>query len=131
MNKVFLIGRLTAKPGIRYTPSNKPVSNFTVAVNRIGTDATDFVSCQVWNKQAENLVEYQDKGNLIAVSGSLRAEKYQNEQGDTKYITYVLVSNIEYLQNKKEESESVESQDLGLDLDGVQIEFNDDDFPFD
>lgn len=131
MNKVFLIGRLTAKPGIRYTPSNKPVSNFTVAVNRIGTDATDFVSCQVWNKQAENLVEYQDKGNLIAVSGSLRAEKYQNEQGDTKYITYVLVSNIEYLQNKKEESESVESPDLGLDLDGVQIEFNDDDFPFD
>ena len=131
MNKVFLIGRLTAKPEIRYTPSNKPVSNFTVAVNRIGTDATDFVSCQVWNKQAENLVEYQDKGNLIAVSGSLRAEKYQNEQGDTKYITYVLVSNIEYLQNKKEESESVESPDLGLNLDGVRIEFNDDDFPFD
>ena len=131
MNKVFLIGRLTTKPEIRYTPSNKPVSNFTVAVNRIGTDTTDFVSCQVWNKQAENLVEYQDKGNLIAVSGSLRVEKYQNEQGDTKYITYVLVSNIEYLQNKKEESESVESPDLGLDLDGVQIEFNDDDFPFD
>lgn len=131
MNKVFLIGRLTAKPEIRYTPSNKTVSNFTVAVNRIGTDTTDFVSCQVWNKQAENLVEYQDKGNLIAVSGSLRVEKYQNEQGDTKYITYVLVSNIEYLQNKKEESEGVESPDLGLDLDGVQIEFNDNDFPFD
>ena len=109
MNSIQLIGRLTSKPELRYTASNKAVSNFNIAVNRSFTNVdgsrdADFISCQVWNKQAENLVKYQDKGSLIAVEGNLRVEQFEDKDGNNRYKTYVLVSNIEYLGAKKEEN---------------------------
>lgn len=104
MNNWNGIGRLTAKPELRYTNSNKAVCEFNIAINRIGQEQTDFITCQVWNKAAENLTQYQDKGSLIAVSGTLRVDRYQDKEGNTRYKTYVLVSNIEYLGTKKEEN---------------------------
>lgn len=104
MNRVELVGRLTEKPELRYTGSNIAFSNFTIAINRPkkedGTQEADFIKCVVWRKQAENLCQYQDKGNLIAVEGSLRVESYENEKGEKRYITEVLANNIEYLQSK-------------------------------
>ena len=105
MNKVFLTGRLTAKPELRYTQSNNAVASFTVAVNRQkkqdGTQEADFINCRVWNKQAENLCKYQDKGNLILVDGSIRVDSYLGNDGSKKYTTYVLAERIEYLESKK------------------------------
>jgi single-strand DNA-binding protein len=102
MNSIQLIGRLTSKPELRYTTSDKAVSNFNIAVNRNFTNAdgsrdADFISCQVWNKQAENLVKYQDKGSLISVEGNLRVEQFEDKDGNNRYKTYVAVNNIEYL----------------------------------
>lgn len=97
------MGRLTKTPELRYTPNNKPVCEFNLAVNRIGSDKTDFITCQVWNRQAENLVKYQGKGSLIGITGSLRTDTYEVE-GTKRYKTYVQVSNIEYLGTKKEEN---------------------------
>ena len=114
MNKFFGIGRLTAKPKIKYTTPNNAVASFTLATNRIkrqdGTQEADFINCRVWNKQAENLCKYQDKGSLISIEGQLRVDSYLDNQGAKKYTTYVLVNNIEYLQskNKNEQIESVE-----------------------
>lgn len=111
MNKVFLTGRLTAKPELRYTQSNNAVVSFTVAVNRQkqdGTQETDFINCRVWNKQAENLCKYQDKGNLILVDGSIRVDSYLGNDGSKRYTTYVLANHIEYLESKKKtEAEEV------------------------
>lgn len=107
----MITGRLTAKPELKYTQSNNAVATFTVAVNRRkkqdGTQEADFINCRVWNKLAENLCQYQDKGNLILADGELRVERYQDNQGNNKYSTYVLVSNIEYLQSKQK-NESIE-----------------------
>lgn len=116
MNSIQLIGRLTTKPELRYTTSNKAVSNFNIAVNRNFTNAdgsrdADFISCQVWNKQAENLVKYQDKGSLIAVEGNLRVEQYQVESGENRYKTYVAVNNIEYLSPSKSGQSTEKSQE--------------------
>lgn len=111
LNKVFLTGRLTAKPQLRYTQSNNAVASFTVAVNRQkkqdGTQEADFINCRVWNKQAENLCKYQDKGNLILVDGSIRVDSYLGNDGGKKYTTYVLANHIEYLESKKK-TETVE-----------------------
>lgn len=105
LNKVFLTGRLTAKPELRYTQSNNAVTSFAVAVNRQkkqdGTQEADFINCRVWNKQAENLCKYQDKGNLILVDGSIRVDSYIGNDGSKKYTTYVLANYIEYLESKK------------------------------
>lgn len=57
----------------------------------------------VWGTQAENLVKYQRKGNLLGVFGELRTDKFEVE-GNTRYKTYILVSNIEFLESKKEMS---------------------------
>ena len=66
MNKVICIGRISSDLGLRYTPNNNPVCEFNIAVNRIGTEGTDFLTCVVWNKQAENLVKYQNAYTLAS-----------------------------------------------------------------
>lgn len=140
MNQICLIGRLARDPELRYTNNNKPVANFTIAVNRIGQDIADFINCVVWNNQAENLCKYQDKGSQIAIVGNLRVDQYQDSNGDNRYKTYVLVSNIEYL-NSKKSKESVEnsteqcSTEQTNEVDpfkdfGEEIQLNDEDLPF-
>ena len=128
MNKVFLTGRLTAKPELKYTQTNNAVASFTVAVNRQkkqdGTQETDFVNCRVWNKQAENLCKYQDKGNLILVDGSIRVDSYIGNDGSKRYTTYVLANHIEYLESKKKtEAEEVKQDNNTHDYSNVFEEF--------
>lgn len=99
MNKVVITGRLTKKPELKELKESK-LCEFTLAVNR-DKEKTDFINCIVWNKQAENLVKYQDKGSLIAIFGEIRVDAYEIE-GNKRYKTYVLVNNIEFLGIKKE-----------------------------
>ena len=86
MNKVFLIGRLVRDPELRYTGTNIPVATFSIAVNRnfanaAGEREADFINCVVWDKQAENLVKYQKKGNQIAVDGRIQTRNYEDKDG--------------------------------------------------
>ena len=123
MNKVILIGRLTATPELRTTASGKSVSEFTIAVDRYknGEKDADFIRCTAWDKQAYNLTRYQRQGDKIAVIGSLRVEKYEDVRGNKKYKTYVQVSEIEFLSTK-----------AARDHENGQIpdEANNDDMPF-
>lgn len=102
MNTINLVGRITKDLDLKCTPNGKYVCDFSLAVNRIGTDKADFINCQIWGKQAENLTQYQGKGSLIAVVGSIRVDTYEVE-GAKRQKTYVLVSNVEFLGSKKEE----------------------------
>lgn len=136
MNQICLIGRLARNPELRYTNNNKSVTSFTVAVNRIGQENADFINCAVWNAQAENLCKYQEKGSLIGIVGSLRVDQYQDSNGDNRYRTYVLASNIEYLSKKKDSAENsaevcrenAEESVSSIGIDEVEIE--DDDIPW-
>ena len=108
MNSTFFTGRITKDLELKCTPSGKMVCEFTIAVNRVGQDATDFINCVVWDKQAENLAKYQGKGSLIAVAGSLRVDNYQNAKGENRTRTYVLANSIEYLSSKSSSEVSKE-----------------------
>lgn len=109
MNKVILTGRLTRDPELRYTANNKAVCDFTIATNRPvvrdGERVADFINCRVWNKTAENLDKYQAKGNMIAVSGRMQVDNYQDNEGKNRNYTYVLVEDLEYLERKKENNQ--------------------------
>lgn len=134
MNRVILTGRICKKLELKNLKDDKSVCEFTIATNRIGQEDADFINCIVWNKQAENLVKYQDKGSLIGVEGQLRSEKYEHN-GQTKYKTYILVSQIEFLSsNKKEEKENpyeAFGNSIKTEFDvGHQIEITDEDIPF-
>lgn len=99
MNKICLVGRITKDLELRSTSTGKSVCEFTIAVNRDKENA-DFITIQVWNKQAENLCQYQSKGSLISVDGALRIDTYEKQDGTKGYKTYVLANNIEYLSSK-------------------------------
>jgi single-strand DNA-binding protein len=115
--------------------NNKAVCEFSLAVNRIGTDQADFITCQVWGLQAENFCKYQDKGNQVSVLGALRTDTYEVE-GQKRYKTFVLAHNIEYLERKKSntsennlveinEVEIVESKDDPFADFGESVAFDD------
>lgn len=108
MNKVALVGRLTAKPELRYTNSNVAFTRFTLAVNRQypnqdGKREADFINIIAWRKQAEVISKYFDKGNLIAIEGKLQTSSYDDKNGNKKYTTDVALDNFEFIENKKEE----------------------------
>lgn len=101
MNKVILIGRLTKDPELRKTDKGNSFVNFQLAVsrnykNQQGDVETDFINCQVWGTQADNLARYMRKGSQIAVEGSIQINT-ANVNGKTEYYTKVLVNLIEYL----------------------------------
>ena len=105
MNKALLIGRLTRDPELRSTSTGRNVCQFSIAVNRNFTNANgereaDFINCVVWDKQAENLVKYQKRGNQIAVDGRIQTRNYEDKDGKRVYVTEILASNISFLDSK-------------------------------
>lgn len=119
MNKIILVGNVCNEIEIRYTSNNTPVASFTIAVNRNhtkedGTKDTDFINIVVWNKRAENVKNYLDKGSKVGISGRLQVRKYQNERGENRYVTEVVAEDIEFLNSKKfglDEKSPVKSED--------------------
>lgn len=111
MNKVVLIGRLTADPELRRTQSGIASCRFTIAINRkfknqqTGEYDADFISCTAWRQTAEFVSRYFTKGSMIAVEGSLRTGSYQNKQHPdvTHYTTDVFVDNVEFTGEKKQQ----------------------------
>ena len=105
MNKAILVGRLTKDPELRATSTGRNVCQFSIAVNRNFTNANgereaDFINCVVWDKQAENLVKYQKKGNQVAVEGRIQTRNYDDKDGKKVYVTEVFVSNVTFLDSK-------------------------------
>lgn len=109
MNKVVLVGRLTAKPELRYTSSNTAFLRFTIAVNRNFTGAdgkreADFINVVAWRKQAETISKYFDKGNLIAIEGRLQTGSYDDREGNKRYTMDVALDNFEFVEGKNSRS---------------------------
>lgn len=129
MNKCVLTGHITKKPELRKINENSCVCDFTIATNRPtnrdGEKVADFINCRVWNNQAENLCKYQDKGNLIGVSGEIRTDSYE-VNGTKKYKTYVLTNNIEFLESKKDNVDKISSKTITQET----IEYTNEDLPW-
>ena len=103
MNSVFLIGRLTRDPEVRYTAATQmAVATFTVAIDRptrAGAEKqTDFPRVTVFGKQAESCEKYLAKGRLVAVEGRLQTGSYQNKDGATVYTTDVVANRVQFLE---------------------------------
>ena len=105
MNKVFLIGRLTRDPELRYTGSNTAVATFSIAVNRNYANAqgereADFINIVVWRKQAENCKNYLNQGSQVAVEGRIQTRNYEDQNGQKRYVTEVVADNVQFLDTK-------------------------------
>lgn len=102
INRVVLIGRLTRDPELRRTAQGDAVTSFTLAVNRSFTNAdgqqqADFINCVVWKKTAENVERYCSKGSLVGVEGRLQSRTYENNQGQTVFVTEVVCNSVQFI----------------------------------
>jgi single-strand DNA-binding protein len=106
MNRVELIGRITAKPELRYTNSNLPYTRFSIAIDRMGSEprVTDFINITAWRKTAENVCQYMDKGSLVAVEGSIQTNNYTDKDGNKRTSFDVVAQRVQFLESKKNSS---------------------------
>lgn len=115
MNKVVLMGRLTADPELRQTQSGISACRFTVAVNRKktkdGKTDADFITCVAWRQTAEFVSKYFRKGSMIALDGTLRTGSYKdrNHADVTHYTTEVYVESVYFTGEKNNTQPSAES----------------------
>ncbi|MBP5410913.1 MAG: single-stranded DNA-binding protein [Lachnospiraceae bacterium] len=104
-NKVILSGRLTARPELKSTQSGKSFCSFSLAVDRQpkqdGTHETDFLNITAWDKTAEFITRYFDKGYPLFVEGSLRVRSWTDQSGQKRYATEILAERVNFVESKK------------------------------
>lgn len=118
LNRVILIGRLTADPALRYTPNGVPVANFTLAVERpfksqSGEKEVDFIDIVVWRKPAENCANHIGKGRLVAVEGRLQVRNYEAQDGSKRKACEVVADSVQYLDRPKDGQAQQPEQEQG------------------
>jgi len=110
LNRVQLIGYLGADPETRQTPSGRQVCTFSVAVTRRwksdgqSKEATDWFNVEAWGRLGEICQQYLGKGRLVFVEGRLQIDRVEQD-GDTRYYTKIVASQMQMLDRKPEESE--------------------------
>lgn len=105
MNKVFLLGRLTKDPEVRYTTSGKIVAQFTIAVDRPYTNAegqkeADFFPIVIWGKSAETAGNSLTKGQRVLVEGRVQIRSYDAKDGAKRWITEVIADRFEFIERR-------------------------------
>ncbi len=111
MNKIILVGRLTRDPELRTTTAGFTTANFTVAVNRNfknkdGNYDADFLPCVAFRQTADFISKYFKKGNLICLDGRVQVRNYDAQDGTKRYVTEVVVENVEFVGGKNDNSSS-------------------------
>lgn len=106
MNKVFLMGRLTRDPEVRYAQgaNQTAIANFSLAVDRRwkreGEPDADFFNCTVFGKQAAFVEKYLRQGIKIVISGRIQNNNYTNKEGVKVYAVQILVDEIDFAESR-------------------------------
>lgn len=124
INKVVIEGRIAKSFDLKRTSTGAAVVNFSIASERVHKQSekeVDYINCVVWNKMAENLNKFCDKGSLISVVGRLQTRDYENAQGYKVYVTEILCEEIHFLGRKTDietnKQKEVERQQQANDFD--------------
>ena len=100
MNRVIIMGRLTRDPEVRYTPTQKVVCQFTVAVDRPFLNQEGQRPVVVWGKAAELCGNSLAKGHRILVEGRLQIRSYDGKDGNRHWVTEIIANNVEFVERK-------------------------------
>lgn len=115
LNCVIIMGRLTADPELKTTPSGTSVVSFRVAVDRNyvrqGEERqTDFINVVAWRKTADFITRYFHKGSMIAVQGSIQTRNYEDKNGNKRTAVEVLAGNVSFCGSKADSNEGFGAQ---------------------
>lgn len=106
LNVVAIMGRLARDPEMRQTTTGKSVASFTIACDRGRRDANgqsvcDWLNIVAWDKKAEFICKYFQKGSMIAVDGRLQSRSYQDKNGQNRTSVEIVAQNVNFGQNKE------------------------------
>lgn len=147
LNKAMIIGNLGADPEVRYTQSGTAVGNLRIATNEKWTDKsgqrqerTEWHRVVVFGKTAENCSKYLKKGRQVYVEGRIQTNEWQDKDGNKRYTTEIVASNVTFLSGSGGGDYAGGSDDYadasGHHQERPQVEssydqsFNDDEIPF-
>jgi single-strand DNA-binding protein len=111
LNRAELIGRLTRDPEMRYTPSGKPVTSFSIATNRYSSgpdgekkEYTDYHNIVCWNMGRRNLAEvvaqYLKKGSMVYVEGRIETRSWEGQDGVKRKATEIVANDVQFLDTR-------------------------------
>lgn len=119
LNRAILMGRITKSPELKTTPNGVPVIQISIAVDRDYTPKgqekqTDFINVVAWRGTAEFIAKHFEKGQLIALTGSIQTRSYTDNQGNKRSVTEVIADQA-YFAGSKKESGNRASRESGAD----------------
>ena len=134
MNKVILIGNLTADPESRTTNSGIAQCTLHLAVQRRfanaqGVREADFFNIVCWRNTAEFAAKYLSKGRKVAVEGSLQTRSYDAQDGSKRYVTEVIADNVEFCDSAPKTA--TEPMPTNRNDGFVEVDEDDEPLPFD
>lgn len=136
LNKVMIIGHLGRDPEMRYTPSGRPVTTFTIAVSRSWNTAdgerrteTEWFNIVAWGNLAEICKQYLYKGQQVYIDGRLQTRRWEDKEGQ-KHTSVEVVANEMMMLGDRRDSSS-QTQESAEQTDDVATPMADEDeFPF-
>jgi single-strand DNA-binding protein len=118
LNKVQMTGRLGADPEMRFTPQGHAVTTFRVASNRSwrtsegeSHEDTEWFRVVAWNKLAEICNQWLSKGSRVYVEGRMQTRQWQDQEGQTRYLSEVVANDIIILDGRRDGA-SAASEDV-------------------
>lgn len=110
LNQCNFIGRLGNDPEVRYMPDGKAAANISIGCSEKWKDKqtgeqkerTEWVRCSAFGKLAEIMGEYLRKGSLVYVSGKMQTKKWQDQSGNDRYTTEIIISEMKMLGSKSD-----------------------------
>lgn len=111
LNKVQLIGNLTADPELKYTPSGTAVTTFSIATNRAWTEKSgekkeevEYHRIVAWQKLAELISQYLSKGKKVYVEGRLATKQWEDKEGNKKQSTEIVINDVIFLDSRGDQT---------------------------
>ena len=133
MNKVLLMGRLVKEPEVRYSQNIEPsaVARYTLAVNRRFSkeQETDFINCIAFGKLGEFAEKYFKKGQLISIVGRLQVRSWNDQKGQKRWSTDVIIEEQYFAENKKSSENYSKNDNIPEGFYPID-EVNEDNLPF-
>ena len=140
LNVVAIMGRLAADPQMRQTQAGKSVCSFRIACDRGRKDAngqnqTDWLDVTAWDKTAQFVCRYFQKGSLIAIDGRLQSRNYQDKNGNNRTAIEIVANNVNFAGGKQDSGDpgkasKPSTDETALDGDDFAIIEENADLPF-
>jgi single-strand DNA-binding protein len=107
INNVVLVGRVANDPEMKYTTSGMAVTSFRMAVDRgrkdqNGNDQTDWLDIVCFQKTAELVAQYFDKGAMIGIEGRIQSRTWETNEGQKRYSVEIVANRVSFLESKAE-----------------------------